>query len=555
MKLNFYKNIKRAVICTLFLSFSLYGQSNTKTTETSATVADNTHSIIPYPKDVTYSNSSLELSGKITILADKELDKSSNIIAKELESIGFSIETLSSALNSNIKYIRDEKLTEEEYKIEISDKGITLFFSHEKGAFYGSQTLKQYLWSATVEDEKLLLPTILIHDKPENEYRGFHIDVSRHFFPKEFVFKIIDQMALYKLNKLQMHLTDDQGWRIVSDKYPLLTEVGGFREFNEHDKWAIEKAKTNPDYNFNPAYVKGGKYGGFYTKEDLKDIISYAGKNYIEVIPEIDMPGHMSAAIRAYSWISCDGELDWGAEFSKPMCVPKKEVMTFAKEIWDEVSLLFPSNRVHIGADEVDKSFWENEVVCQEFMKTNGWTHVNEIQNYFVTEITTHLEAKGKLVTAWDDIMVSNEDLIKNDVPASIDIMFWRDYKPEGANYAAENDNNIILTPWTWFYLSSRNSDDNFIAMYNFNEQEKLDPSVIEKKIGYQACVWTEHIPSEAVFENFVFPRFQGFSEVAWTSKRDFNSFKERLKLHLNYMDREDINYKKPGFMEAVNTP
>lgn len=545
-----YSYKKIAAIYTLFFFFSLYGYSNTGTPASPASVTDNTHSIIPCPKNVVYNNSSLELKGKLRIYADGEFKKSSQIIVDQLKDLGFNVKTLKSNSNSDIKYIRDEQLGEEEYKIEVDKSGISLFFSHEKGAFYGSQSLKQYLWSAHMDGKKLVLPTISIHDEPGHDYRGFHMDVSRHFFPKEFVFRIIDQMALYKFNKLQIHLTDDQGWRIVSDKYPLLTEVGAFREFNNHDKRAIERAKTNPDYNFDPAFVDGDQYGGYYTKEDIKEIISYAAKNYIDVIPEVDMPGHMSAAIRAYSWISCDGTLDWGEEFSKPMCVCSEEVMVFAKDIWDEIIALFPSERVHIGADEVDKTFWENEAMCQEFMKQNGWTHINEIQNYFVTEITKHLEGKGKLVTAWDDILVSNENLIKNNVPSSIDIMFWRDYKPEGANYAAENGNNIILTPWTWFYLSGRNTDKSFTEMYNFDENEKLESSVIEKKIGYQACVWTEHIPSEAVFENYVFPKFQGFSEIAWKSKRDFDSFKKRLKLHLDYMDKEKINYRKPGFMQ-----
>lgn len=539
----------------VFTAFSLFSsckaQDNENNTESSGYESGFTQSIIPNPSLVEFNNANLELNGVIEVMVDPDYENAVGILQDQLMDLGFNTAVSSHNTNPHILYLKKDMDIMGSYEIIINQKQIVISFGDEVGAFYATQSLRQYLWSAFKNDKKKILevPTVVIKDSPENQYRGFHIDVSRHFFPKEFIFKMIDQMALYKLNKLQLHLSDDQGWRIVSDKYPLLTKIGAFREFNDDDQQALEQAKSNPDYNFNPAFVRGNQYGGFYTKEDIKDIIAYAGKNYIEVIPEIDMPGHMSAAIRAYSWISCDGKENWGEEFSQPMCVCNEEVMDFAKNIWDEITALFPSNRVHIGADEVDKSFWEDEAVCRSFMEANGWDHVNQIQSYFVNEITKYLEAKGKRVVAWDDILVSNENLIKNDVPASIDIMFWRDYKPEGAIYAAQNGNDIILTPWTWFYLSSRNSDENFIAMYDFNEHEKLPQEVIDKKIGYQACVWTEHIPSEAVFEQYVFPRFQGYAEVAWSKERDFISFKNRLQLHLNYMDNIQINYKKPDFM------
>lgn len=515
-------------------------------------VTNATHYIVPLPVKVKFSESTYTVSSNLDIRTEAKYLIAAKFMQNVLSESGISSSISVNEINPDIVFNYDANLEGDAYKIEINPLvGISILVNTAESAFYAVQTLRQYFWISDIDNNNntIKLNSVIIEDQPENEYRGFHIDVSRHFFPKEFIFKIIDQMALYKLNKLQIHLTDDQGWRFISDTYPLLTKVGATRDFDENDEWCIDKAKYDSDYNFNSAFVDGNTYTGFYSKQDLKDIVSYAAENYIEVIPEIDMPGHMSAAIRAYSWISCNGQTDWGLEFSQPMCVSKEEVMLFAKNIWDEVIEIFPSRRVHIGADEVDKTFWEDDPVIKQFMQENDWPHVNYVQNYFVSEITSHLEEKGKKVTAWDDILVSNDDDIVNAVSPTIDIMYWRDYKQDGAIYAAQNGNKIILTPWSWFYLSSDNTDENFIEMYNFNEANELDSRVINNKIGYQACVWTERIPSEAVFEKFVFPRFQGYSEVAWSRGRDFNSFKKRLKRHLSKMNETGINYRKPGFM------
>ncbi len=509
-----------------------------------------THDIVPLPNRVRFHGNTYTVSTRLSISAAEEYSKAAQVLKKELNSLGLNASIATAQTDSEISFVVDTSLAGDAYEITIdAADAIQVFVNSEKSAFYASQTLRQYMWTSNQRSGAIDFVTATISDAPNNDYRGFQLDVARHFFPKEFIFKIIDQMALYKLNNLQIHLSDDQGWRVVSENYPLLTEVGGFREFDAYDLWCIDKARSDADYQFDPNFVNGNTYGGFYTKQDLKDIVAYAAENYINVIPEIDMPGHMSAAIRAYPWISCNGQVDWGAHFSRPMCVYDDQVMQFAKDIWDEMIDIFPATRVHIGADEVDKSFWENDPNGQQFMQDKNFPHVNYIQNYFVSEITAYLESKGKKVTAWDDILVSNDDNIVNTVSSSIDVMYWRDYKQDGAIYAARNGNNIILTPWSWFYLSSDNNDQNLINMYNFSEADELNPAVIANKIGYQACVWTERIPSEAVFEKFVFPRFQAFAEVAWSKGRDFTSFKRRLGSHLSYMDNAEINYKKPLFM------
>jgi hexosaminidase len=510
------------------------------------------HDIIPLPNRIDFYDNFFLISKSAIISAGNEYLEAANVLVDELSNYGISATVQEEASGADITFVQNSQLSEGNYEIDISENSaIKLFVNSSKDAFYAAQSLRQYFWTSEYNSSEpsLKIQSLELKDQPDNSYRGFHLDVSRHFFPKEFIFEIIDQMALYKLNKLQIHLTDDQGWRVQIDQYPLLTEVGAYREFNQYDNWCIDKATADPDYNFDPSFVNGNTYGGFYTKQDLIDIVSYAQENFIEVIPEIDMPGHMTAAIMAYPWIG-GGNVTWGDEFSNPMMVCDEEVMQFAYDVWDEIIEIFPSNTVHIGADEVEKSFWEESEICQTFMDENGWEHVNYIQSWFVDNLTTYLEGKNKKVIAWDDVMVSNDNDIVNSVSSNIDIMYWRSYKPESSVYAAQNGNNIILTPWDWFYLSSDNTDENLINMYNFSETAELNPIVIDKKMGYQACVWTEHIPSEAVFEKYVFPRFQAFAEVAWTKGKNFESFKSRLATHLLYMDNENINYRKPDFMK-----
>jgi len=510
------------------------------------------HKIIPLPEKVTLSGQVKTITGSSTIYIDSHFQRAGEVIIKAIRDAGGLIvkENNGDPENSDIRLVSDEQLDSNEYKMDVDDKKIVITAESPRSAFYAAQTFRQILWNADVDQANgtIKVQAINIIDKPQNRYRGFHMDLSRHFFPKEFVYEIIDMMALYKLNKLQLHLSDDQGWRIMIDKYPDLTRVGAYREFDENDEACMEKAKYDPDYNFDPQFINGNIYGGFYTKQDIRDIVSYASGNFIDVIPEIDMPGHMSAAIRAYPELSCSGDTNWGQEFSEPLCVCKPEVMQFVHDIWDEVIDLFPSNTVHLGADEVDKSFWGVSDTCKQFMEDHSLNNVNKIQSYFVEDMYKYFSSKGKKMIAWDDILVNNDDDIVNQVDPHILVMYWRDYKPESAVYAARNGNSIILTPWSWFYLSSQPTDENLKSLYDFDEKTELDPEVVEKKIGYQACVWTEDIPSEAVFERHIFPRFQAYAEVAWSNTKAWESFTKRMDAHLDFLKRNGIKYTKSKY-------
>ncbi|MEI6062112.1 MAG: family 20 glycosylhydrolase, partial [Bacteroidota bacterium] len=304
-------------------------------------------------------------------------------------------------------------------------------------------------------------------------------------------------------------------------------------------------AQTNINYTLDPRFIKevnGQKiYGGFYTKQDIRDIVAYASDHYITVVPEIDMPGHMSAAIRAYPWLSCVDSAGWGTEFSFPICPCKEEVMDFSYKVWDEVADLFPSNVVHIGCDEVETATWSASPVCQAFMLQNNMAGPREIQNYFVKKIQEHLEAKGKTVIAWDDVIDGNID-------SKITMMYWRDWVTDSPARCAGNGNSIILTPATPFYLASVNNDEAMQNLYNYDPSKLYPAAVLNKVQGLQSCLWTEIVPSEAMFEYYVFPRLQALSEICWTSSRDWHSFQVRMKPHFNYLNSRNIHYRRPGW-------
>jgi len=448
---------------------------------------------------------------------------------------------------TNIIFVYDETLADKAYFLSITSVGIEIKAKTAVSAFYAAQSLKQMLWniSGEIMKESIELSCLTISDAPEYEWRGFHLDVSRHFFTKDYILEIIDWLAYYKLNKLHLHLTDDQGWRIQSDKFPLLNEVGSWRSFNNLDSACMEKAKTNPDFQIDERFIKivNGKqvYGGFFTKQDIHEIVEYAAANFIDVIPEIDMPGHMSAAIAAYPTLSCTDSIGWGREFSYPLCPCREEVMTFCKDVWEEIIELFPYPTVHIGSDEVEKDTWETSADCQEFMNQHNMTNLNEIQNYFVTQMQLYLESKGKVVITWDDVIDGNVD-------ENLIMMYWREWLPDSPERCAANGNKIILTPWDHFYLSGEHTDETLENLYLFNPEKVYSSAVNEKVTGLQSCVWTEEIPSEQRFEYLVFPRLQALSEVCWSSTRDWYSFQTRMEPHFLLMNHKNINYRHPDW-------
>lgn len=530
----------------IILLFSIVSLAACKNNQVPTQVSGTeTHGIIPLPKQLDFSGEKITINQDFTFVKNNQFPIVSQAAEDLLTSsiASFQVSEHISQGGKSLQLIADKGIKDDAYELSITPDGIQIKAENEAGAFWAVQSLKQYFWNTNngQKQNSLELACIKIVDEPKYEWRGFHLDVSRHMFTKEYILKVIDWLAYYKFNKFHLHLTDDQGWRIESKKFPLLNEIGSWRTFDSNDSICMRKAKSNPDFTIDPRFiqVRNGKtmYGGYYTREDLTEIVAYAKAHFIEIIPEIDMPGHMSAAIRAYPQLSCNGSAGWGTEFSYPMCPCNNEAFDLAFQIWDEIVDLFPSNYVHIGADEVEKDTWKSSQACQDFMKANNLTNVKEIQSFFVQKLQEHLEAKGKTVVAWDDVTEDKMD-------SKLKIMYWRDWVKDAPAKAAANGNQIIFTRWDLFYLSGQYSDEVLKNQLEFDLSREYPASVTTKVIGFQGCVWTEEIPSEAVFESQIFPRLQALSEINWSAGTNLYSFNIRMKPHLNYLKANNVHLK-----------
>jgi len=539
----------KIVLASLLVCLFMFPSCNKNGENPQAQTSSHVHGIIPLPLDVDLTDGYFTID-KNTVLVDNSQFKTAVTVVEN--ALNHSLNSVVSKKNlptgkSNIQLIIDNSLDTSGYKIIITANGIEIKAKSPAGAFYAAQSIRQMIWNSTSgqKSESFTLRLMTIKDKPKYPWRGFHVDVSRHFFTKEYILRLIDWLAYYKFNKLQLHLTDDQGWRIEIDQFPKLTETGAWRTFNKYDSTCMELAKTDNNFAIDKRFIKAvnGKtvYGGFYTKQDIRDIIAYASAHYIDVIPEIDMPGHMSAAIRAYPQLSCVDSAGWGNEFSFPICPCNPDVMDFSYKVWDEITELFPSNIVHIGCDEVEKNTWAASPECQVFMKEHGITNLNEIQNYFVKKMQEHLQVKGKTVIAWDDVIDGNVD-------NNITMMYWRDWVADSPERSAANGNSIILTPWSHFYLSGSGTDENLQNLYSYNPLDLFPINVMNKVQGMQGCVWTEEIPSEAIFEKHLFPGMQVLAEVCWSPVRAYSSFQQRMRAHFSYLNSQNIHYRKPGW-------
>lgn len=444
--------------------------------------------------------------------------------------------------NTSIEILKSNEIQgEEAYSLSIHENKITLKASHNKGVFYGLISLIQ-LFPPSNSLNEIRLPVLEINDQPNYEWRGMHLDVSRHFFSMDYLKRYVDLLSLYKFNKLHLHLTDDQGWRIEIKKYPQLTDQGAWRTFNEQDSVCIEKSKEDPRFALDPQHIKEVEgelqYGGYYTQEELKDFVEYANAKHVEIIPEIDMPGHMMAAIAVFPELACNGEAAWGEVFSTPLCPVNEEVYTFVENVLTEVSEIFPSKYIHIGADEVEKSTWEESADCQDFMTQHGLEDFEKLQSYFVQRVSSFLQDKGKEVVVWDDALAGGID-------SSLNVMYWRNWVAEVPDKVVKNGNELILTPGDPFYLSSPNSK--LFDIYNKKLLGAKFPTDLSHKIkGLQACLWTETIPSEALADAMLFPNVLAVAERAWSSSssQDWDSFKRRLPAQLDRLAAMGVNYE-----------
>lgn len=443
-------------------------------------------------------------------------------------------------LDPNVMPGTSTKIENESYSLTVKPKGVIIRGKTSTGLFYGMQTFLQLVYPNQQADV-ITLPATEIQDRPAFAWRGLHMDVCRHFFPVEFIKKMIDAMALHKMNTFHWHLTDDQGWRIEIKKYPLLTSVGGWR-----------KETVVGHMSSHPLTYDKKRYGGFYTQEQIKDVVAYAKSRYITVVPEIEMPGHALAALAAYPEYSCTGGpfevfTEWG-ETPEAFCGGKEKTFGFIQDILDEVITLFPGTYVHVGGDECSKKRWIQCADCKQRMKQEHLKDVNAMQSYFIKRIETYLSTKGKKLIGWDEIL-------QGGLPEQATVMSWRGL--EGGIEASNSGHDAVMTPGKYCYFDKYqgNPDVEPLAIggllpldsvYGYSPSRGIDPEKAKHILGAQANVWTEYIPTEKHFEYMVFPRLCAMAEILWSpaEKRNYVDFIQRLDTHYQRLDKKDIAYR-----------
>ena len=527
----------------------------------SKTFSEDAISIVPKPSKMAIAEGSYTFSKDTKISVENDDQKPAAKYLSDLfeNAAGFALPISESKDNASIVFIKDETLKPEAYTLEVTPEKITIKASDAPGYFYGVQTIRQLLppsieiANSTAQD--WVIPSISINDEPRFAWRGMHMDFSRHFFSMDEVKTFLNYMALYKLNTYHMHLTDDQGWRIEIKQYPLLTEKGAWRVESSHDINCNELAKTDPSYIIDEQHYhdRDGQrmYGGFFTQEEIKEIIAYAADRQIEVIPEIDMPGHFKSAIDNYPYLSCTNEAGWGELFSSPACLGKESSYEFTKNVLSEIIDLFPSKYIHIGGDEVNIQSWKECPLCQKAIKDNNLKNEHELQSFFNHEIEAFLNSKGKRMMGWDEIV---EGGLSDDTT----MMWWRNWAPEMLTKAADNGNDIVMTPCFEYYFDAQNDVTPFDKVYNYEPiPEAFTQDQAKHILGVQANLWSEMIPNFKRLQYMAFPRMLALAETAWTSKeaKNHDDFQNRMNLQYNRLDALNIVYHIPsviGFKDKV---
>ena len=439
------------------------------------------------------------------------------------------------------------------YRLQSTPEYIQIEASDYSGIISAITTIRQLLPAAIeVQGEKQTysIPVVQIEDVPRFEWRGFMLDASRHFWSKDEVKHVLDLMSLYKLNKFHWHLSDDQGWRIEIEKYPLLTEKGAWRKFNEQDRICMARAKEEDNTDFlipedKIRILEGDTlYGGYYTHDDIKEIVAYATQRGIDVIPEIDMPGHFLAAISQYPELACDGLIGWGETFSSPVCPGKDATLEFCQNVFKEVFELFPYEYVHMGGDEVEKANWKKCPLCQKRIRTEKLGSVEELQAWFVRDMEKFFFANGKRLIGWDEVVA---DGLSSDAA----ITWWRSWAKDALPTATAQKQKVIACPNEYFYFDyaqDQNSVKKILA-YDPCSDDRLSPEQKKYIWGVQANLWSEWIPTMKRIEYLIVPRMIALSEIAWAepaAKPSLEEFYRQLVPQFKRMDVMRVNYRVP---------
>lgn len=494
--------------------------------------------LIPQPKDKRLIEGVFKIPETILISNELPAEESQYLINRLKNNYKIKMAGNSDA---HIIKIKNSKITHPEaYAIEISNSRIQIKYGTEEGYFRALQTLAQ-LFDEHRTDRSI--PNLIIEDEPQFKWRGMHLDVVRHFFNKEEVKQYLDYLAMYKINTFHWHLTDDQGWRIEIKKYPKLTEIGSKRK----------ESMIGP---YGDNRFDGVPYGGFYTQEEIKEVIEYAKKLHITIVPEIEMPGHALAALSAYPELACtsgpfEAATKWGV-FDDVFC-PKDETFEFLENVLDEVIALFPSEYIHIGGDECPKVRWKECAHCQELIKTENLVNEEGLQSYFIKRIERYVNGKGRKIIGWNEIL-------EGGLAPNAAVMSWTG--EEGGIEAAKTGHYAVMTPGAYCYFDHYQGDPQneplafggytpLDKIYSYHPvPEELNADESKYILGVQANLWAEYILDFKQVQYMLFPRLMALAEVGWGTNQPakYLDFENKVVSHFKYLDEKGINYSKSIF-------
>lgn len=505
---------------------------------------DEAYCIIPEPVSMQPGHGHFRMTGRCVISFDpgnRELEKAAGIFRDGIRELtDMELHLTGEIPRGNAILLETDPNSDmpaEGYTLTVDRNRVSISASQIQGIRYGLQTLRQMVLCSGNPEGAVILPCVTIRDHPRFNWRGMHLDVCRHFFPVDSVRRYIDFLAMYHFNRFHWHLTEDQGWRIEIKKYPELTRTGAWRVTED-----------------------GGKYGGFYTQDEVRDIVRYAADRGITVVPEIEMPGHAQAAIAAYPELGVTGKqlgvmTHWG--ISPNIFLPSENTFDFLKGVLDEVMELFPSRYIHIGGDEAIKDQWKASRKVQSMMREKGLENEEQLQRWFIGRIGDFLAGRGRTLIGWDEIL-------QGGLTEGATVMSWRGM--EGGIRAAREGHDAIMCPYTHCYLNYSQSENEPVSwnrrhvtdlekVYNFEPvpAELAGTDGEQHIIGAQGCIWTEHLTSLSEVEEKLFPRLAALSEVLWSdpSTKDIDGFRKRLRGQEQMFRSMDINYYHEEFEEV----
>lgn len=536
MMMNKLIKISKTSLLVIFLSSQVNAQT-----------AGNELPLIPKPVSVAVNKGTFTINGNvgINLKSDHKDLKLVNNYLKDFLAEDFKVNiSTTKEKDRSIVFELDSQINNPEgYILKVTPKEITIISRRPAGAFLAVQTLRQLIPSG--QQGKLEIPLVLVKDEPRFAHRGVMLDVGRYYFPISFIKKYIDVLAAYKINKFHLHLTEDAGWRMEIKKYPKLQEISAWR-----DSTMIGHASDKP------RKFDGKRHGGYYTQDELRDLVKYAQDRFITIIPEIDMPGHTLSVLAAYPEFSCFPDRKyqvltaWGIQ--KDILCPKESTFKFVEDVLTEVMDVFPSRYIHIGGDEAKKDNWKKCAHCQNLIKTRDLKDEHGLQSYFIKRVEKFVQSKGRAIIGWDEIL-------EGGLAPNATVMSWRG--ESGGIEAAKLGHDVIMSPNHYMYLDYYQTPENrkrepvaighylpLETVYTYNPLPKSLTKEQQKHIlGVQAHVWSEYIPNSSHAEHMTFPRVLAMAEVGWTPQelKNYSNFIDRLKLNIKFLESKKVNYAR----------